>query len=110
MSYEERCKLLDWPTLSIRRDYLSLIECYKIVFGINENINFATISNCPNFLVPDQIIGSNCTSNQQESIISSTPFFIRILIVILWNILPTDTVEAADIGTFKRNLRLHLGM
>ena len=25
MSYEDRCKLLDCPTLSIRRDYLSLI-------------------------------------------------------------------------------------
>ena len=31
MSYEDKYKLLDWPTLSIRRDYLSLIECYKIV-------------------------------------------------------------------------------
>ena len=41
MSYEDRCKLLDWPTLSIRRDYLSLIECYKIVFGLSENINFS---------------------------------------------------------------------
>ena len=25
MSYEDRCKLLDCPTLSIRRDYLSVI-------------------------------------------------------------------------------------
>ena len=33
MSYEDRCKLLKWPTLSDRRTYLSLIECYKIVFG-----------------------------------------------------------------------------
>ena len=41
MSYEDRCKLLDWPTLSIRRDYLRLIECYKIVFGLSENRNFS---------------------------------------------------------------------
>lgn len=34
MSYEDRCKLLKWPTLSDRRIYLSLVECYKIVFGI----------------------------------------------------------------------------
>ena len=41
MFYENRCKLLDWPTLSVRCDYLSLIECYKIVFGIGENTNFS---------------------------------------------------------------------
>ena len=35
MAYEERCKLLGWPKLSTRRLYLSLIECYKIVFGIS---------------------------------------------------------------------------
>ena len=33
MPYEERCKLLQWPTLLQRRTYLSLIECYKIIFG-----------------------------------------------------------------------------
>ena len=32
MSYEDQCKLLKWPTLSDRRTFLSLIECYKIVF------------------------------------------------------------------------------
>ena len=74
MSYEDRCKFLDWTTLSIRRDYLSLIECYKIVFGLNENINFSDYFEFSNFLVPDQIIGSNCTTNQQKSIVSSTPF------------------------------------
>ena len=31
MSYEDRCKLLKWPTLSDGRIYLSLVECYKIV-------------------------------------------------------------------------------
>jgi len=33
MSYEDRCKLLKWSTLSDRRTFLSLVECYKIVFG-----------------------------------------------------------------------------
>ena len=39
-SYEERYKKLGWPVLSVRRDYLSLIECYKIVFGISDNLMF----------------------------------------------------------------------
>jgi len=33
MPYEDRCKLLKWPTLSDRRTYLCLVECYKMVFG-----------------------------------------------------------------------------
>ena len=33
MPYEDRCQLLKWPTLSNRRTYLSLDECYKLVFG-----------------------------------------------------------------------------
>ena len=33
MPYVDPCKLLKWPSLSDRRNYLSLIECYKFVFG-----------------------------------------------------------------------------
>ena len=39
MSYVDRCKLLKWPSLSDRRNYLSLIECYKFVFGFY-HLNF----------------------------------------------------------------------
>ena len=35
MPYEERCKLLNWNSLQHRREYLSLVECYKTVFGLN---------------------------------------------------------------------------
>ena len=35
MPYEERCKLLNWKSLQHRREYLSLVECYKTVFGLN---------------------------------------------------------------------------
>ena len=34
MSYEDHCHLLKRPTLSDPRIYLSLVECYKIVFGV----------------------------------------------------------------------------
>ena len=33
LPYVDRCKLLKWPSLSAPRNYLSLIECYKFVFG-----------------------------------------------------------------------------
>ena len=35
MSYEERCDTLHWPSLSSRRTYFSLGECYKIVFVLS---------------------------------------------------------------------------
>ena len=35
MSYEERCILLNLNTLQHRRKYLSVVECYKTVFGLN---------------------------------------------------------------------------
>ena len=33
MSYEDRYRLLNWHTLEKRREFLSLVQCYKIVFG-----------------------------------------------------------------------------
>ena len=35
MPYERRCEFLKWDTLEKRREYYSLIECYKTVFGLN---------------------------------------------------------------------------
>ena len=35
MTYEDRCKTLNWPILEKRRKYLSLVDCYKTVFELN---------------------------------------------------------------------------
>ena len=40
MVYEERCKILKWNSLEQRRDFLSLVECCKIVFNLN-GLNFS---------------------------------------------------------------------
>ena len=45
MPYVDRCKLLKWPLLSDRRNYLSLIECYKFVFGYH-HLNFYDFIEC----------------------------------------------------------------
>ena len=39
MEYEDRLRKLKWPTLETRRLFLSLVECYKIVFDMNK-LNF----------------------------------------------------------------------
>ena len=43
MPYVHRCKLLKWPSLSDRRNYISLIECYKLIFGYY-HLNFYRIT------------------------------------------------------------------
>ena len=35
VSHEHCCSLLKWLTLEKRREFLSLVQCYKIVFGID---------------------------------------------------------------------------
>ena len=35
MSYEHRCSVLKWQTIKKRREFLSLAQCYKVVFGID---------------------------------------------------------------------------
>ena len=40
MAYEDRCKILKWNSLEWRREFLSLVECYKIVFNLN-GLNFS---------------------------------------------------------------------
>ena len=42
ISYEDRCRLLNWQTLEKRRQFLSLVQCYKIVFGIDSLVLFRT--------------------------------------------------------------------
>ena len=33
MEYEDRLRKLKWPTLETRNLFLSIVECYKIVFS-----------------------------------------------------------------------------
>ena len=108
LSYEDRCKLLDWPMLSICRDYLSLIECYKKVFGISENINFSDYFEFPKLSSTRSNHGFKLYVKPARVNCYKHSFFIRS--VKLWNSLPIETVEAEDVGAFKRNLRLYLGI
>ena len=105
MSYEERCNILNWPLLSSRRTYFSLVECYKIVFGLShldfqEFFEFAKVhSTRANhsyklFLKSSKI---NCFKHS---------FFIRV--VSDWNSLSKDIVEAGTLELFKSRLKSFL--
>ena len=107
MSHEDRCKLLKWPTLSDRRIYLSLVECYKIVFGFyhlkfEDFFDFATIRSTRanhQYKLYLKLARLNCYKHS---------FFVRI--VKLWNELPGDIVEADSFQLFKSKLKLYLNI
>ena len=85
MPYEDRCQLLNWPILSNRRTYLSLVECYK---STRANHSYKL------FIKPAR---QNCYKHS---------FFIGI--IKLWNDLPKDIVEAGSFQSFKAKLKLYL--
>ena len=89
MSYEDRFKLLKWPTLSHCRTFLSLVEL---------SLREQTINT----------INTNSMSNQQDLIVINTLFFVRI--VKLWNELPGDIVEADSFQHFKSKLKLYFNI
>lgn len=40
MSCEGCCHSLNWQTLEKRRDFLSLVQCYKIIIVLNDGLPF----------------------------------------------------------------------
>ena len=69
MSYEDRCEMLRWSQLTDRRLYFSLIECYKLVFGLNslcfsDFFEFASKRNRSNHNYKLQVKSANCNCNK----------------------------------------------
>ena len=85
MSYEDRCKILKWNTLEKRREFLSLVECYKTVFGLN-GISFEEVFEYKQYRAT--------RTNHTYTLYPKRPrincfkysFFVRI--ISLWNNLP----------------------
>ena len=105
MPYEDRCQLLNWPILSNHRTYLSLVECYKLVFGyyhlkFEDYFEFATAKSTRANHSYKLFIKSARLNCYKHS------FFIGI--IKLWNDLPKDIVEAGSFQSFKAKLKLYL--
>ena len=105
MPYVDRCQLLKWPSLSDRGIYLSLIECYKFVFGYY-HLNFYDFFEFSK-------VGSTRGNHPFKLYVKSArldcykySFFIRI--VSKWNDLPRDIVEAESLHYFKNKLHHYL--
>ncbi len=102
MPYEERCSLLKWPTLEKRREYLSLVECFKSIHGLNGLVfeiffeyskDKRTRAN-HKYKLYFKAAKINCYKYS---------FFIRI--VSKWNNLPSEIVESNSLQQFTNRLR-----
>ena len=97
MSYEDRCKLLRWSQLTDRRLYFSLIECYKLVFGLNslcfrDFFEFASKRNRSNHNYKLQVKSANCNCYKYSFLVKITRE---------WNGLPANVVEVGNLRRFK---------
>lgn len=105
MSYEERCDTLHWPSLSSRRTYSSLVECYKIVFGLShldfeEFFQFAKVKSTRanhSYKLYCKLSRINCFKYS---------FFNNV--ISYWNNLPSNVVEAGTLELFKCKLKSFL--
>ena len=104
MSYEDRCKLLRWSQLTDRRLYFSLIECYKLVFGLNslcfrDFFEFASKRTRSNHNYKLQVKSANCNCYKYS-------FFVKIIRE--WNDLPANVVEVGNLRRFKIALKSYM--
>ena len=97
MSYEDRCEMLRWSQLTDRRLYFSLIECYKLVFGLNslcfpDFFEFASKRTRSKHNYKLQVKSANCNCYKYS-------FFVKIIRE--WNDLPANVVEIGNLRRFK---------
>jgi hypothetical protein len=107
MPYDSRCEILKLDTLQKRREYSSLIECYKTVYGLNgisfdEVFEFRHIrkTRCNHkYTLYSKLSRVNCFQHS---------FFVRI--INLWNGLSAPVAEADRLSLFKSRLKEHMDM
>ena len=107
MSYEDRWKLLQLNTLEERREYFSVIECYKIVFDLN-GINFNEVFECKKSKITRANHKYSLYTKLSRINCYKHSFFVRI--VSAWNSLPKYVVEAGSLAVFKKELKKHINI
>ena len=107
MSYEYRCSLLKWQSLEKRREFLSLVQCYKIVFGI-DHLSF-----------PDFFEFANSTRTRanhdyklylRRAVCNCYKYSFFVRIVGKWNDLPGHIVHAESLSAFRSRLKIYLNI
>ena len=104
MSYEDRLKTLNLPTLTYRRTRCDMIEMYKVINGLYDK-------ECCNFIPMWKKCAQRCSGRtnphkiypqRPKSKLRQNCFSIRASK--LWNTLPTLVTDAPTLNTFKNRL------
>ena len=103
LPYADRIRVLGISTLRARRDYLDLVEMYKLIHGY-------TI--CGHVPMPVHTVyairGHRYRLKQCRCILNSRRFSFFVRVVKLWNSLPEKIVDAKSLALFKSNLRRYM--
>ena len=101
MSYEDRLKKLDLPTLHYRRKRGDMIETYKIVSGIYDNEVSPHLQRAPS---DRGTRGHDKKLFKKGAKTESRKNFFTLRIVEDWNELPNEVVNAETTNAFKNGL------
>ena len=101
MSYEHHCSLLKWQTLEKRREFLSLVQWYKIVFGI-DHLPF------PDFFEFAKSTRTRANHDYKlylrRAVCNCYKIIFFRIFVRKWNDLPGYIVHAESVSVFKSRL------
>ena len=105
LSYEERLRELDLPSLEFRRIRGDMIETYKILTNIYDPIttkSLLTVNKASTRSHSLKILKPRFNTN-------SFKYFFTNRVVNTWNSLPMDIVKAESVNSFKNRLDKHWG-
>ena len=80
MSYEDRCEMLRWSQLTDRRLYFSLIECYKLVFGLNSLCFCDFFEFASKRTTSNHNYKLNCKLNRRTAIVINTLSLLKLFV------------------------------
>ena len=100
MSYEDRLKLIELPTLKYRRARGDMIEVFKIINGIYDESTVVELprSSC------NQTRGNSCKLSCSHVKYDLRKYSFANRVVGVWNSLHDDVVSAPSMNSFKNRL------
>ena len=104
LTYHERFRRLNLPTLSYRRLGGDLVEAYKITNGMYDTDCSLCLKFWRDITNSGQLCGHSKKLFLQRSRLQLRENALAIRVVPTWNKLPEDVVSAPDINLFKYRL------
>ena len=109
MSYEHRCSLLKWQTLEKRREFLSLVQCYKILFG-TDDLSFSDFFEFAKSTRTRANHDRDYKLYLRSVVCNCYKYSSFLCLANNWNDLPRYIVHAESLSAFKSKLRIYLNI